>query len=85
MLDFATNTNVRETQFSSIKNISMSYPVLSEALSGGSGSYKVSTDKVLQIEPKEDLKERTGKRSDWAEAFQLTCSVGKSQPGIRLL
>jgi hypothetical protein len=34
--------------------------------------YKVSTDKVLQIEPKEDLKSRTGKSPDFAEAFMLT-------------
>ncbi len=33
--------------------------------------YKVSTDKVLQIEPKEDLKERTGKSPDFYEAFSL--------------
>lgn len=34
--------------------------------------YKVNTDKVLQIEPKEDLKQRTGKSPDFAEAFMLT-------------
>lgn len=34
--------------------------------------YKISTDKVLQIEPKEDLKSRTGKSPDYAESFSLT-------------
>jgi len=34
--------------------------------------YKVSTDKVVQIEPKEELKKRTGKSPDYAEAWMLT-------------
>jgi hypothetical protein len=34
--------------------------------------YKVNTDKVLQIEPKIDLKHRTGRSPDFAEAFMLT-------------
>ena len=46
---------------------------------------KVSTDKVLQIEPKEDLKEQRGKSPDFFEGWMLTFSVGKPQPGIRLL
>ncbi len=47
--------------------------------------YKVSTDKVLQIEPKQELKQRTGKSPDFAEAFMLTFSVSKPQPNLRLL
>lgn len=47
--------------------------------------YKVSTDKVLQIEPKEELKERTGKSPDFFEAFMLTFSTPKPQPGMRWL
>lgn len=34
--------------------------------------YKVSTEKLLQIEPKEELKKRTGKSPDFADAFMLT-------------
>jgi hypothetical protein len=34
--------------------------------------YKITSDKVLQIEPKADLKKRTGKSPDHAEAFMLT-------------
>jgi hypothetical protein len=47
--------------------------------------YKTSTDKVLQIEPKDDLKKRTGKSPDWAESFMLTFADAEPQPGIRLL
>ncbi len=47
--------------------------------------YKVSTDKVLQIESKQDLKQRTGKSPDFAEAFMLTFSAPKPQPNIRIL
>lgn len=47
--------------------------------------YKVSTDKVLQIEPKDDLKERENKSPDFFEGFMLTFSIGKPQPGITLL
>ena len=46
--------------------------------------YKVSTDKVLQIEPKEDLKERTGKSPDFWDAFCLCFSPARVQPGIRI-
>jgi hypothetical protein len=46
--------------------------------------YKVSTDKVVQIEPKEDLKKRTGKSPDWAEALMLTFTE-KAQPAVRIL
>lgn len=34
--------------------------------------YKVNTDKVLQIEPKDELKRRFGKSPDFAEALMLT-------------
>src|SRR5438105_2388940 len=36
--------------------------------------YKVSTDKVLQIEPKPELKKREGKSPDFAEGMMLTFS-----------
>ncbi len=47
--------------------------------------YKVSTDKVLQIEPKQELKQRIGKSPDFAEAFMLTFSQPVGQPNIRIL
>lgn len=47
--------------------------------------YKVSSDKVLQIEPKEDLKKREGKSPDFAEAIMLTFADPVAQPGIVLL
>lgn len=47
--------------------------------------YKVSTDKVLQIEPKEDLKQRTGKSPDFAESLMLTFSTPAPEPNIRFL
>ncbi len=47
--------------------------------------YKVSTDKVLKIEPKEELKRRTSKSPDFAEAFMLTFSTPPPEPNIRLL
>lgn len=47
--------------------------------------YKVSTDKALQIEPKEDLKGRTGKSPDFAESLMLTFSVGEPEPNVRWL
>ncbi|NCU42340.1 MAG: hypothetical protein EOM19_06520 [Candidatus Moranbacteria bacterium] len=34
--------------------------------------YKVSSDKQIQIEPKDELKKRTGKSPDFAEALMLT-------------
>ena len=45
--------------------------------------YKVSTDKVLQIEPKEVLEKRTGKSPDYAEAFILTFTPRAPEPNIR--
>ena len=47
--------------------------------------YKTSMDKVLRIEPKEELKKRTGKSPDYAEAFMLTFVQGPPEPGVRLL
>lgn len=45
--------------------------------------YKVTTDKVIQIEPKQDLKKRTGKSPDFAEAFMLTFTQGPPELRIR--
>lgn len=45
--------------------------------------YKVNTDKVLQIEPKIDLKHRTGRSPDFAEAFMLTFVPPPPEPSIR--
>jgi hypothetical protein len=47
--------------------------------------YKVSTDKVLQIEPKEDLKKRSGKSPDYAGASMLTLTPRPLAPNIRIL
>lgn len=47
--------------------------------------YKTNSDKVIQIEPKEDLKKRTGKSPDFAEALMLTFSTPQPVPGIRML
>jgi hypothetical protein len=47
--------------------------------------YKISTDKVLQIEPKDELKKRTGKSPDFAEALMLTFTVETPQPNIQWL
>jgi hypothetical protein len=45
---------------------------------------KVSTNKVLQIDPKEHLKRRTGKSPDYADAFVLTFTLREQAPNIRL-
>lgn len=47
--------------------------------------YKISTDKVLQIEPKDELIRRTGKSPDFADAFALTFTPRKPEPKIRFL
>jgi hypothetical protein len=47
--------------------------------------YKVSTDKVLQIEPKDDLKKRMGKSPDFAEGWMLCFSVPEPEPMMRWL
>lgn len=44
--------------------------------------YKINTDKVLQIEPKIDLKKRTGKSPDFAEAFMLTFVPLLPEPSV---
>ena len=44
----------------------------------------VYTDKVLQSEPKDELKQRTGKSPDYAEAFMLTF-VQRAVPNVQIL
>ena len=44
--------------------------------------YKTSTDKVLQIEPKLDMKKRTGKSPDFAEALMLTFTPPPPEPSV---
>lgn len=40
---------------------------------------------MLQIEAKEDLKKRTGKSPDYAEAFMLTFVAQPPEPNVRFL
>ncbi len=47
--------------------------------------YKISTDKVLQIEPKDQLRKRTGKSPDYAEALMLTFAPAQPKPSIRFV
>jgi len=47
--------------------------------------YKISTDKVLQIEGKDDLKKRTGKSPDFADSFALTFTQRAPAPNIRVM
>ena len=48
--------------------------------------YKVNTDKVLKIEPKDELKSRNGNKSpDFAEAFMLTFADTLPVPNFRWL
>lgn len=47
--------------------------------------YKTSTDKVLQIEPKEELKKRTGKSPDFADALSLTFVQPPPTPSVSIL
>ncbi len=47
--------------------------------------YKINSDKVLKIEPKEELKKRTGKSPDFAEGLMLTFAPKKPEPRIRSL
>ncbi len=44
--------------------------------------YKVNTDKVLQIEPKDELKKRTGKSPDYADALMLTFTPQPPEPSV---
>lgn len=46
--------------------------------------YKVSTDKVVQIEPKQELKRRKGKSPDVADAFALTFTQSQ-MPSVRFV
>ena len=52
---------------------------LSEEIGGGDGY------NVMQIEPKEDLKRRSGKSPDFAEAFVLTFTPQPPEKAMRLL
>lgn len=47
--------------------------------------YKINSDKVLQIEPKEDLKKRTGKSPDFAESLMLTFAPSGPNPQAFML
>ena len=47
--------------------------------------YKINSDKVVQIEPKADLKKRTGKSPDFAEALMLTFTTKKPEGNVRWL
>ena len=47
--------------------------------------YKISSDKVLQIEPKDELKKRTGKSPDHAESFMLTFARCTPYADIRFI
>ena len=44
--------------------------------------YKVTSDRLIQIEPKEELKKRLGKSPDHAESLMLTFAPRRSLPGI---
>lgn len=46
--------------------------------------YKVTTDKVIQMEPKDHLKQRTGKSPDYGDALMLTFE-NNYQPTIRFV
>ena len=46
--------------------------------------YKVNTDKVIMIQPKDELKKTTGKSPDFAEALMLTFTR-KLQPNVRFV
>lgn len=47
--------------------------------------YKISTDKVLHSEPKQDLKKRSSKSPDYTEAFVLTFTPRSRESAVRLL
>ncbi|OGY22650.1 MAG: hypothetical protein A2113_00015 [Candidatus Woykebacteria bacterium GWA1_44_8] len=47
--------------------------------------YKVSTDKVIQIEPKDELMQRTGKSPDYFDSLALTFAPQKPEPKIRFI
>lgn len=47
--------------------------------------YKINTDKVIQMEPKEELIRRTGKSPDFADALMLTFVAPPPVPNIRWL
>lgn len=47
--------------------------------------YKVTTDKAIQIEPKDELKRRHGKSPDFAEALMLSFVPPDPVPSIRII
>lgn len=47
--------------------------------------YKINSDKVLQIEPKDELKKRTGHSPDFVEGLMLTFSEGVGVPTVTWL
>lgn len=47
--------------------------------------YKVSTDKVIQIETKQELVQRSGKSPDYADALALTFAPAKPRPSVKFL
>lgn len=47
--------------------------------------YKVSTDKMIQIEPKQELVQRTGKSPDYSDSLALTFYPSPPTPSIRFL
>jgi hypothetical protein len=47
--------------------------------------YKVSTDKMLQIESKQDMVQRTGKSPDYADSLALTFTPPIPTPSIRFI
>ena len=47
--------------------------------------YKVSTDKVIQIESKQELVQRSGKSPDYYDALALTFAPTKPRPSVRFV
>jgi hypothetical protein len=47
--------------------------------------YKVSTDRMIQIEAKQEMVQRTGKSPDYADSLALTFSPSPPTPSIRFL
>lgn len=45
--------------------------------------YKTATDKVLMIEPKQEMVKRTGKSPDYADSLMLTFADAGADPSIR--
>lgn len=47
--------------------------------------YKVSTDKMIQVESKQDLVQRTGKSPDFYDALALTFAPRKPRPSVSFI